>query len=111
GHAAELSVEHLPAPVEAEELGEPLLELALGDLPGLEASKAGHRLRVLTEQSLDGVLVEVLLPAEVGEAVPDRGGQHAAEVDEESGMAVRFPHRIWRHSGRSYRRSEASALA
>ena len=72
--------------------------------PRRSASASG----ILAEQALDGVLLQPLLAAEVGEAVPDRGGQHAAEVDQQPGVVAARPHRIGAMARRGYRPAEAS---
>ena len=98
------------ASVEPEALREAELELVLREAPGLQAAQIGQRLGILPKQALDGVLLEALFAAEVGEAVPDRGGQHAAEVDQQAGVLSLAGHRICRHGRRGYRSTEPRGL-
>jgi hypothetical protein len=69
-------------PLQPQPSPEPGLELLLGESADLEPPEVGHRLGVVPEQLADRVRVEALGAAEDGEAVPDGGGQDAAEVEQ-----------------------------
>src|SRR5204862_560639 len=60
-------------------------------------AEVGERLGVVPEEALHRVLLQFLGAAEVGEAVPHRGRQHAAEVQEQRPVVPGAPHRIAVH--------------
>ena len=76
--------------------------------PVSSSPQLGERRRVLAKHAQHRVLGQALVPAEGREAVPDRGREHAAEVDQQPAV-IRLPtHRIGGHGRRGYRPAEAS---
>ena len=81
-HAAKHAVDQVGGILQAEALREAALELLLLNSPGLELPEVGKRRGILAKHAQHRVLRETLLPAEVREAAPHRGGEDAAEVNQ-----------------------------
>ncbi len=82
------------ARLQPEELGEGRLEARLVELAGLQATQEFQGRRVGREQVLDGLGGEAAPLAEARERRPDRGGQDAAEVDDERVAFGLYSHRL-----------------
>ena len=73
----------VPLTGDPQERAETGRELVLVELPDLEPPQERERLGILAEELLDSLAIEALGVAEGAKAVPDVGGEDAAEVDEQ----------------------------